>query len=32
MLAGLTNDERRALFDLLGVLKRSLASDTGEEA
>jgi DNA-binding MarR family transcriptional regulator len=32
MLAGLTNDERRTLFDLLGVLKRSLASDTGEEA
>ena len=32
MLAGLSAHERRSLFDLLGVLKLSLASDIGEEA
>jgi len=31
MLAGLSRDQRTALYDLLGALKHSLAADTGKE-
>ncbi|WP_227698708.1 MarR family winged helix-turn-helix transcriptional regulator [Sphingomonas hengshuiensis] len=31
MLAGVPREERVAMYDLLGVLKTSLAADTGEE-